>query len=70
MNSLEIREAKIKLIKMINEITFPMEVKRMMLREVMSELESATECEINSLMIERKSSEESIKEEERYHGNQ
>lgn len=58
MNSLEIREAKMKLIDMINSIELPLEIKRMMLREVAAELESATEQEINMLLQNRKSEEE------------
>lgn len=54
MNSLEIRETKIKIIDMVNEIALPLEVKRMILAEVMAELESATNREINSLLEERK----------------
>lgn len=57
MNSLEIRETKIKLIDMVNEIALPLEVKRMILAEVMAELESATNREINSLLEERKKAE-------------
>lgn len=57
MNSLEIREAKLKIISIVNEIAFPLEVKRMILAEVMAELESATNREINSLLEERKKTE-------------
>ncbi len=57
MNSLEIRETKIKIIDMVNEIALPLEVKRMILAEVMAELESATNREINSLLEERKKTE-------------
>lgn len=58
MNSLEIREIKAKLIDMINEIALPLEVKRMILAEVMTELESATNREINSLLAEREEKKE------------
>lgn len=53
MNSLEIREEKLKLIDMTNKIALPLEVKRMMLKEVLDELNTATEREINSLLEER-----------------
>lgn len=53
MNSLEIREAKIKLIDMVNDIPLPLEVKRMILQEVISELNATTEREINLLIEER-----------------
>ncbi len=55
MNSLEIREAKMHLIEVVNEILLPLEVKRMMLEEVMAELRAATSREIDSLLIERES---------------
>lgn len=64
MNSLEIREVKIQLINMVNEIALPLEVKRMMLSEVMAELESATTREINSLLAERKEQEKEDKQDE------
>lgn len=54
MNSLEIREAKMKLIDMINSIRLPLEVKRMMLAEVMVELDNATNREIDSLLVDRR----------------
>ena len=57
MNSLEIREAKMKLIDMVNSIRLPLEVKRMMVREIMAELESAAEREINAYLSERESAE-------------
>lgn len=64
MNSLEIREVKIQLINMVNEIALPLEVKRMMLSEVMAELESATTREINSLLAEREEQEKEDKQDE------
>lgn len=57
MNSLEIREAKLQLIDMINKIPLPLEIKRMMVREVAAEVESATEQEINMLLQNRESEE-------------
>lgn len=57
MNSLEIREAKLQLIDMINSIQLPLEIKRMMVREVAEEVESATDQEINMLLQNRESEE-------------
>lgn len=64
MNSLEIREAKIKLISMVNDMSLPLEVKRMMLQEVVNELNVATEREINAFLAERKAAEKNAQETE------
>lgn len=55
MNSLEIRQEKVKLIEMVNSIPLPLEVKKMILREVMIELESALEQEIRVLLANQNS---------------
>ncbi len=57
MNSLEIRESKIQLIETINGVNLPLEVKRMMLQEIMNELNSATEQEIETLLDKRNTEE-------------
>lgn len=62
MNSLEIRETKMKLIDEVNKIQLPLEVKRMMLSEVMAELEKATNQEIDELFAERQKESESREE--------
>lgn len=64
MNSLEIRETKLKLVDIVNKIELPLEVKRMMLAEVMIELEKATTTEINALLSERQEKKEHKKKEE------
>ena len=53
MNSLEIRETKIKLIGMVNSIQLPMEVKRLIVQDVMNELNIAANQEIDLLLNER-----------------
>lgn len=63
MNSLEIREAKMKLIDMINSIELPLEIKRMIISEVMLEVENATNKEIDMLFAERKKKEEEFAKE-------
>lgn len=64
MNSLEIREAKMKLINMVNKIPLPLEVKRMMLSEVMNELEGAVIREIDSLLKGREENQKKENEDE------
>lgn len=62
MNSLEIRETKMKLIDMVNGIPLPLEVKRLILQDVISELNATTEREINLLLEERTAAEAKAQE--------
>lgn len=55
MSSLSIREAKENIVKYINDLSFPMEVKRLMLKEVLNQVEEVTNQEIVLQIKERDS---------------
>lgn len=53
MDSLEIREIEARLTKEINGIQLPLEIKRLILLEIMSKVESAAEQEIGAILESR-----------------
>lgn len=53
MNSLEIREMEAEIIKIVNDAPVPLEVKRLIMLDVMGKIESATTQEINEQLKER-----------------
>lgn len=59
INSLGIREAKVKIIDCINSIPLPLEVTRLILKEVMEEVTTVTAKEIDALLKERENAEKS-----------
>lgn len=53
INSLTIREAREYLIKYVNELPFPMEVKRLIFTEVLEKINAASEAEVMELLQKR-----------------
>lgn len=53
MNSLEIKEMEADIIRILNEAQIPLEVKRLVMMDIMGKIESATTQEINAQIKER-----------------
>lgn len=53
MSSLEIREARENIIRYVNQLPFSLEVKRLMFKEIMGQIDSACEQEIVMQIKER-----------------
>lgn len=53
MDSLEIREIEARLTKEINGIPLPLEIKRLILLEIMGKVEAAAQQEINDILSAR-----------------
>lgn len=53
MSSLSIREARENIIQYMNNLPFPMEVKRLMFKEILSQIDSVCEQEIVMQIKER-----------------
>lgn len=64
MNSLEIREARENIINYTNNLPFPLEVKRLIFCEILSQIESACEQEIAGQIEERQKEQEQEQEVE------
>lgn len=64
MSSLSIREARENIIAYVNKLPFPLEVKRLMFKEIMSQIELASEQEIYMQVKERDEKDEKLKKEE------
>ena len=62
MSSLSIREARENIIRYTNQLPFPLEVKRLMFKEILGQIENASEQEI---VVQIKEREESEKEKEK-----
>ena len=63
MSSLEIREARENIIRYVNQLSFPMEVKRLMFAEILNQLETASEQEIAMQITERNEKEKEENQE-------
>lgn len=63
MNSLEIREIEARLTKEINGIPLPLEIKRLILLEIMGKVEAAAQQEISEILSAREQAEESERSE-------
>lgn len=53
MDSLEIREIEARLTKEINGIPLPLEIKRLILLEIMGKVEAAAQQEINDILSDK-----------------
>lgn len=64
MSSLSIREARENIIQYTNNLPFPMEVKRLMFKEILEQINSACEQEIVMQIKERNEAEKNKESEE------
>lgn len=68
MSSLAIREVRENIINYLNKISLPMEAKRLVVKEILGQLESASEQEILLQLKEREKVKKEEKEEEEEEG--